>query len=65
MFGALLFPSMPHSIDLCLTLRRLCFYTVGLALESTSIMRAVAGQLGSCSIINGTIVILTLCRPAG
>lgn len=41
------------------------FLLCGFALESTSIMCAVAGQLGFCSIINATIVILTLCRPSG
>lgn len=41
------------------------FLHCGLALESTSIMCAVAGQLGSCSIINGTIVIPTPLLPRG
>ena len=38
---------------------------VWVGLEMTSILYCVGSQLDSCSIINGTIEILTLCCPVG
>ncbi len=55
-----------HTTRTCVLRSSVCVdMCVWVGLEMTSIIYCVGSQLGSCSIINGTVEILTLRYPVG